>query len=408
MRKKIKKTAYLDLTILIPYIFLSIVGVIMSYSASSYRLMNLPKPQEPWADALKQAIFLIISLIIIAVMYKFKTKVFQNKNFIMFGIVVISLMLFATRFTPLGQEVNGAKGWLKFGPLGMIQPAEFLKIMIIWYLSYILARRQEGISKNFVQAIKRPLILVGILIGMVLIQPDTGGAAILVLIAIVVLLASGISYYYTLVFGGVGILGSVFVIQVLPNLPKSFYPESFQHVYSRFQSFKNPFLDAFGDGHQMVNSYYAMYRGGWFGQGLGNSIQKKGFLPEAHSDFMFAIILEELGLIVGIILLLTLGYLTLRIITVGIKATTPFNSLMGVGIGGMLLIQALVNIGGITGLIPLTGVTFPFLSQGGSSLLTLSIGIGFILNIQADELKRKHLKELKAEAPAEVVPMTKF
>lgn len=403
MNKKVKKTAYLDLTILIPYVFLSIVGIIMSYSASSYRLMNLPEPKPPWEDAFKQLIFFVLGLIIIGIIYKFKTKIFQNRNFIMFGIIVISLMLLATRFTPLGHEVNGAKGWLKFGPLGIIQPAEFLKIMIIWYLSYILARRQEGISDNFVQAIKRPLLLVGALIGLVLIQPDTGGAAILVLITLVVLLASGISYYYALAVAAVGALGSVIVVQVLPAIPKSFYPSNFQHVYSRFQSFKNPFSDAFGDGHQMVNSYYAMYRGGWFGQGLGNSIQKKGFLPEAHSDFMFAIILEELGLIVGIILLLILGYLTLRIIKVGIKATTPFNSLMTLGVGGMLLIQAIVNIGGITGLIPLTGVTFPFLSQGGSSLLTLSIGIGFVLNIQADELKRKQMREVEGQETGQVI-----
>lgn len=408
MSKKIKKAAYLDYRILIPYIFLSIVGVIMSYSASSYRLMNLPIPQATWADALKQVIFLVASLIIIAIIYKFKTKVFQNRNFIMFGIIVISLMLLATRFTPLGQSVNGARGWLKFGPLGMIQPAEFLKIMIIWYLAYILARRQEGISENFTQAVKRPLMLIGILIGLVLIQPDTGGAAILILIAIIMLLASGISYYYALAFGGAGLLGSFLIIEILPSIPKSFYPSNFQHVYSRFQSFKNPFSDPFGDGHQMVNSYYAMYRGGWFGQGLGNSIQKKGFLPEAHSDFMFAIILEELGLIVGIILLLILLFLTLRIISIGIKATTPFNSLMAIGVGGMLLIQTIVNVGGITGIIPLTGVTFPFLSQGGSSLLTLSIGIGFVLNIRADELKRRHLKEVQQAEQAELVQIKRI
>ncbi|QIL46335.1 FtsW/RodA/SpoVE family cell cycle protein [Vagococcus coleopterorum] len=408
MGKKARKTAYLDYTILVPYIVLSIVGVIMSYSASSYRLMNSNPPQAPWADALKQIIFLIGSLIIIAIIYKFKTKVFQNRNFIVFGLIVVSLMLLATRFTPLGQEVNGARGWLKLGPLGMIQPAEFLKVMLIWYLSYILARRQDGISNNFKQAVMRPMMLVGALIGLVLIQPDTGGALILILITLVMLLSSGISYYYSLVVAGAGALVSLFVIQVLPAIPKSFYPSNFQHIYGRFQSFKNPFTDAFGDGHQMVNSYYAMYRGGWLGQGLGNSIQKKGFLPEAHSDFMFAIVLEELGLIVGIILLLLLLFLTLRVMAIGVNASTPFNSLMCIGVGGMLLIQTIVNVGGITGLIPLTGVTFPFLSQGGSSLVTLSIGIGFVLNIRADELKRRHMKEVHNQNQGELVQMKRI
>ena len=389
----------MDYGILIPYLVLSVFGVIMAYSASSYRLVNQLYPKPAGSDAIKEAAFLIISLILIAFIYKMKTKVFQNKQFIMFGIFVISVLLLLTRFTPLGTELNGARGWMKMGPLGSIQPAEFLKIMIIWYLSYIFARRQDGIVKDFKKATLKPLLLVGLLIGLVLIQPDTGGAAILVLIASVVVLASGVSYIYALVIGGGGVFFSVAVIQLLALIPESWYPANFSHVYGRFASYQDPFRDVYNLGHQMVNSYYAIYSGGWFGKGLGNSIQKKGFLPEAHSDFMFSIILEEMGLLVGILLLGILLFLTLRIIMVGIKATTSFNSLMCLGIGGMLLIQTFVNIGGITGIIPLTGVTFPFLSQGGSSLLTLSISIGFVLNIRADELRKRHHHEatLKAE-----------
>ncbi|WEG72898.1 FtsW/RodA/SpoVE family cell cycle protein [Vagococcus intermedius] len=403
MGKKAKKIIYLDYGILIPYLILAVLGIIMAYSASSYRLMNSIPPRAPWSDALKESVFLVISFVLIIVLYKMKTELFQNKRLIMTGIGIISIMLFLTRFTPLGAEVNGARGWLKFGPLGNIQPAEFLKIMIVWYLAYIFARRQDIIKDNFKKAALGPLFLVGFLICLVLIQPDTGGAVILFLIAAVLILASGLRFLYSVLFiGGLGVFGYIGV-WVVSKIPQSMYPSSFTHVYGRFASYKDPFLDPYDLGHQMVNSYYAIYRGGWFGKGLGNSVQKKGFLPEAHSDFMFSIILEELGLIVGIGLLLLLLFLILRIIWIGIQATTAFNSLMCIGIGGMMLIQTFVNVGGITGLIPLTGVTFPFLSQGGSSLLTLSIGIGFVLNIRANELRRHYEGDLQPKA--EIIPM---
>ena len=140
----------------------------------------------------------------------------------------------------------------------------------------------------------------------------------------------------------------------------------------------------------MINSYFAMNNGGWFGLGLGKSIQKKGFLTNAQTDFMFSIVVEELGLIISLILLVLLFFLILRIFAIGIRSTDSFNSLMCIGIAGMMLIQVFVNLGGITGIIPLTGVTFPFLSQGGSSLVTLSIGVGFALNISADEKRKKY------------------
>ncbi len=400
MAKKTKKIFYMDYGILIPYLILSVTGVIMSFSASSYRLLVGGK--NWWEDGAKQAAFLLIGLVAIWLIYKMKTGVYQNKQFIMFAISIIGSLLILTRL--IGTEINGAYGWLYVGPIG-IQPAEFLKIMIIWYLAYIFARRQEGIVKDFKEATLRPLLLVGFLIGLVLIQPDTGGAAILVLILLVMVLASGISYVYSLVIGGGGIALSVISIELIGLIPKSWYPSSFSHIYDRFASFKNPFDFVYSSGHQMVNSYYAIYHGGWFGQGLGNSIQKKGFLPEAHSDFMFSIIIEELGLIVAILLLGLLLFLILRIIMVGIRASTPFNSLMCIGIGGMLLIQTFINVGGITGIIPLTGVTFPFLSQGGSSLLTLSISIGFVLNIRADELRKRHQLQLQQQADLVQLPI---
>ncbi|MGX6965773.1 MULTISPECIES: FtsW/RodA/SpoVE family cell cycle protein [Vagococcus] len=382
MHRKIEKTYFLDYFILVPYLILSIVGILMVYSASSVNSQGLA------LEAIKQGGFFIVGLLAILFTYKMKTKVFQNKQFIMTAILTIGALLVLTKFTSLGVSGGGADGWLQIGPV-RLQPVEFLKIIIIWYLAYILSRRQDMILGHFKDAIFKPMILIGSLIVLVLIQPDTGGAAILILIALVMVLASGIPYLYTLVVVGGGVVVSTLVIQFISLLGSSLFPQRMMYVYKRFKTFTNPFADPLGDGHQMINSYFALSNGGWFGLGLGKSIQKKGFLTNAQTDFMFSIVVEELGLFISLILLMLLFFLILRIMTIGIRSTDNFNSLMCIGIAGMMLIQVFVNLGGITGIIPLTGVTFPFLSQGGSSLVTLSIGVGFALNISADEKRKK-------------------
>lgn len=384
--KHVKKRLYLDYGILIPYLLLSVTGIIMVYSASSAKLALQGK--NPGIDAIKQALFFIVCLIAIVFIYQMKTKVFQNKKFIMAAITVISLLLVLTKFSHLGQSGGGADGWLNIAGV-TLQPAEFLKIVIIWYLAYILSRRQNIINKQFKEAALKPLILIGGLIFLVIIQPDNGGAVILALVASVMVFASGINYCYTALAIGGGVVGSYILIQGILLTGGALFPARLQYVYNRFRTFANPFIDPLGDGHQMINSYYAMINGGWFGLGIGNSIQKKGFLSAAQTDFMFSIVIEELGLIMAMLILALLLFLILRIFVIGIKSKDTFNSMMCIGIAGMILIQTFINIGGITGIIPLTGVTFPFLSSGGSSLLTLSVGIGFALNISADE-KKKH------------------
>ncbi|MGX6978172.1 FtsW/RodA/SpoVE family cell cycle protein [Vagococcus elongatus] len=399
MAKKTKKRFFLDYGILIPYLILSVLGVVMVYSATAYRLITSDPPQPDTAAAAKQALYLALGLILMVIIYQMKTKFLQSKGLLVLGIAVISTMLLLTRFTKtFSLQAGGAQGWFQLGPI-TLQPVEFLKIMVIWYLAYILSRRQDTIVHGFKQAVLKPVLLVSSLIFLVLIQPDTGGAAILVLLVIIMLLASGVSYWYGIVIGVGGVSLSFIAIELVSLLGPALLPENKQYIVERFLVMRNPFIDAYGSGLQMVHSYYAMFNGGLFGRGLGNSIQKKGFLPVAESDFMFSIVIEELGLIVAMLILLLLFFLILRIIMVGIRATHPFNSLMCIGIGGMLLVQTFVNIGGITGIIPLTGVTFPFLSQGGSSLLALSIGVGFVLNIRADELRKKYQRQAEVVIP---------
>ncbi|MDN6065343.1 MAG: FtsW/RodA/SpoVE family cell cycle protein, partial [Lactococcus lactis] len=225
--------------------------------------------------------------------------------------------------------------------------------------------------------------------------PDLGNTLIIAAVALIMIGASGISWrwysgYSKLILSLMAIfLGFLFIVG--GNIIPSFLPIAY--INKRFEAFVNPFTDLANSGHQLANSYYAIVNGGWTGRGLGNSIQKNGFLPEAQTDFIFPIVVEELGIIGGIIILAILFFLISRMLIVGIRAKSAFNSLIMIGVSGLLLVQVFVNVGGAIGIIPETGVTFPFLSQGGSSFLVLSLGIAFALNISADE-KRREVSEL--------------
>ncbi|WP_159721664.1 FtsW/RodA/SpoVE family cell cycle protein [Enterococcus sp. CSURQ0835] len=381
---KLQKRHFIDYSILIPYLILCGVGLMFVYSSTSYMLII--NEQNPASLVLNQAIFWAMSLVIISLMYKMKTDVLKSQRLIVFFTLTIFLLLIIVRF--VGTEVNGARGWIRIGPFSM-QPAEYLKIMVIWYLAYILSKRQFTIQQNFWTDMKRPLGLVFVMIFLVAIQPDMGNAAIITLLAVILLLASGVNWFYSVIVGVSGIVGSTLAIMLISRLGSLLIPERFQYIVSRFESFQNPFKFELDQGHQLANGYYAMYNGGWFGRGLGNSIQKKGFLSEAHTDFIFSIVMEEVGLIGALIILGLLIFMICRIFLVGIRSKKTFNSLICIGIGSLFLLQVFINLGGLLGLIPLTGITFPFLSQGGNSLLILSVGVAFALNISADEKRTK-------------------
>ncbi|EOS7871085.1 FtsW/RodA/SpoVE family cell cycle protein [Enterococcus hirae] len=385
MPKKVKKRHLLNYSILIPYLILCILGLIMVYSSSSYLLLE--NGSSPSASFFNQSLFWGVSLVAIGLLYKMKTSVLKNQRLIMAAIAVLTILLLIVLF--FGKEINGAKGWLQIAGFSL-QPAEYLKIIVIWYLGLTLSKRQRSVQKDFVSTVKRPLLLVLALTALVAILPDFGNATVIFLIILVLLLASGINYVYTLIVGVGGVGLSALAIWLINITHGKIFPGRLQYIYNRFAIYQNPFSDELNKGHQLANGYYAMFNGGLFGRGLGNSIQKKGFLNEAQTDFIYAIVVEELGVIMGILILALLFFMIVRIFLVGIRSKDPFNSLLCIGIGAMFMIQIFINLGGITGVIPLTGITFPFLSQGGSSLLMLSICVGFVLNISADE-KRKSL-----------------
>ena len=398
---KIEKRHLLNYSILIPYLILSIIGLIVVYSTTS--ALAIQSGVSSIRMVRTQGLFFILSLLTIALIYKFSLNFLRNKKVLAFVIFIEVILLILSRF--ITDTVNGAHGWLTIAGGFSIQTAEYLKVILVWYLALIFSKRQDEIRDYDYQAlthnewIPRNLNdwrwLTLILIGIVVIMPDLGNATILALTVLIMITASGVGYRWftsllALVVGASSIvLGSIWIIGVdrVAKIPV------FGYVAKRFSAFFNPFNDLSGAGHQLANSYYAMSNGGWFGLGLGNSIEKQGYLPEAHTDFVFAIVIEELGFVGASLILALLFFLILRIILVGIRAKNPFNSMMAIGIGGMILVQTFINIGGISGLIPSTGVTFPFLSQGGNSLWVLSVAIAFVLNIDASEKRAKMEQE---------------
>ena len=398
---KIEKRHLLNYSILIPYLILSIIGLIVVYSTTS--ALAIQSGVSSIRMVRTQGLFFILSLLTIALIYKFSLNFLRNKKVLAVIIFIEVILLLLSRFVT--DTVNGAHGWLTIPGGFSIQPAEYLKVILVWYLALIFSKRQDEIRDYDYQAlthnewIPRNLNdwrwLTLILIGIVVIMPDLGNATILALTVLIMITASGVGYrWFTSLLGLVVgassiVLGSIWIIGVdrVAKIPV------FGYVAKRFSAFFNPFNDLSGAGHQLANSYYAMSNGGWFGLGLGNSIEKQGYLPEAHTDFVFAIVIEELGFVGASLILALLFFLILRIILVGIRAKNPFNSMMAIGIGGMILVQTFINIGGISGLIPSTGVTFPFLSQGGNSLWVLSVAIAFVLNIDASEKRAKMEQE---------------
>ena len=401
---KISKRHLLNYSILVPYILLSVLGLIVVYSTTSASLIQEGK--SAFQLVRNQGLFWVVSLLLIAVIYKLKLGFLRNER-LLFIVMFAELVLLALARL-IGIPINGAYGWIKVGPI-TVQPAEYLKIIIIWYLAQRFSKQQEEIGIYDFQVLTqnqwlprsfndwRFVLLV--MIGSLAIFPDLGNATILFLVSLLMYSISGIAHrWFATILAILTTLATVTLTAIkVIGVDKVSKIPVFGYVAKRFSAFFNPFDDVAGAGHQLANSYYAMVNGGWFGLGLGNSIEKRGYLPEAHTDFVFSIVIEEFGFVGASLILALLFFLILRIILVGVRAKDPFNSMVAIGIGGMILIQVFVNIGGISGLIPSTGVTFPFLSQGGNSLLVLSVAIAFVLNIDASEKRAKLYSEYKAQ-----------
>lgn len=321
-----------------------------------------------YGDAFKfvknQGLFLIIGIVLMIVVSKIDYKIYLKKSNLILTICLVLLLL--VLIPGIGTIRNGSRSWFGIGSFG-IQPSEFTKLGLIIFTSKYLAFNEKA-SKNF----KGILPILGLLMaifGLIMLQPDFGTGSIIVVSIVGLLFISGVNFKFFLKIGLVGVVGVVGLIVAAP------------YRLSRILSFLNPWSDPLGSGFQIIQSLYAIGPGGLFGFGIGNSRQKHFFLPEPQTDFIFSIISEELGFLGCLIIVSLFAVICYTGLKISRNCEDLFGKYLAFGIIFQIIFQACLNLMVVTGLIPVTGVTLPFLSYGGSSLLITLISIGIVLNI---------------------------
>ncbi|WP_203649024.1 FtsW/RodA/SpoVE family cell cycle protein [Secundilactobacillus yichangensis] len=381
-----KKLKDLDYWLIIPYLILCGIGVVMVYSASSNVAVQMGS--TPISYLFKQLFFVLIGMCIVLFMFMIPYYFLKSGKIIFILYLALAGALLGLLF--VGQTINGAAGWFHLGPFS-IQPAEFVKVVLILLMGRALTMAdvtEDIVDGHWWRSMWVPVIMSAVLIGLVFIQPDMGSAVIISTIVFIMCLSSGYSFVKSYwILGGVAAAIVAVIFPIALKLSESGTVKSYK--LARLVAFVDPFGHANGSGQQLVNSYYALSNGGLFGVGLGNSIQKRGYLPEPNTDFIMAITSEELGLIGVVIIMILLGIIIWQIIRIGIRSNDSFNTLVCYGVATYFAVQAFINVGGVIGWLPITGVTFPFISYGGSSMFSLTLSLGIVLNISAQERRKR-------------------
>ncbi|PPA72491.1 FtsW/RodA/SpoVE family cell cycle protein [Jeotgalibacillus proteolyticus] len=366
-----------DYSLLVTYLLLGIFGVVMVYSAGMvYAVEILDQPSDFFYRL--QLRNLIIGFIGFSLMALIPYKLYREKFMMVLILIVMFTLLGAVQI--FGANINNAQSWLQIGSF-QLQPSEFAKLGIIVYLSAIYAKKYAYIDE-FNRGVMPPLTILIVTCFMVALEPDFGTAAIIFCIGMSVIISSGMRLKSMLKLAAIGAA----IVAFLSSLLFLFQKDGFDKIFSeerlgRIAAYTDPFAHISDNGWQLVGSYYAIGNGGLWGIGLGQSIQKLGYLPEPHTDFIMAIIAEELGIAGVGFVVIGLAYIVLRGITIGIKSRDRFGKMLAIGISSMIGIQTFINLGGMSGVIPITGVPLPFISYGGSSLILLSLAMGLLLNV---------------------------
>ena len=351
----------IDKLLLISVIVLSLFGLIMIYSSSN--IWANYKFNDPYKYLKNQAIFLILGYIIMYIFSKIPNELYKKySNHILISCIILLILVL---IPGIGSIRNGSRSWFGIGSFG-IQPSEAAKLGLIIFTSKYLSKNKIKDIKTSVLPI---LLIVMIIFGLIMLQPDFGTGVIIVMSIVALLFVSGVNMNFFIKLGLLGLFGIIGLIIIAP------------YRMARITSFLNPWTDPLGSGFQIIQSLYAIGPGGLLGMGLGNSIQKHFYLPEPQTDFIFSIISEELGF-TGIIIISTL-FITIIYhgFKIAIKTEQTFPKYLAFGITFSIAFQTILNLMVVVGLIPVTGVTLPFLSYGGSSLLISVSEIGILLNI---------------------------
>ncbi|HHE9996060.1 putative lipid II flippase FtsW [Haemophilus influenzae] len=346
------------------FVILLLIGLIAVTSASipySSRLFN-----DPFYFAKRDAIYVLLSLLTCYISLHISSSQWEkwHAKIFLFSVILLLLVPF------IGTSVNGAKRWISLGILNF-QPAEFAKLALTCFLASYFTRRYDEVRSRHVSIFK-PFIVMLVLGCFLLLQPDLGSTVVLFIIMSGMLFIVGAKI---LQFVGLIALGGILFVWLVLTA---------SYRLKRFIGFLEPFKDPYGTGFQLTNSLIAFGRGEITGEGLGNSIQKLDYLPEAHTDFIMAIIGEEFGFIGILIVILLLGLLIFRAMKIGresLMLEQRFRGFFALGIGFWIFFQGFVNLGMALGMLPTKGLTFPLVSYGGSSIIIMSATIGILLRI---------------------------
>ncbi|WP_218729761.1 FtsW/RodA/SpoVE family cell cycle protein [Mammaliicoccus lentus] len=365
-----------DKSILFCYLILGIIGIIFIYSASMVpaRMGSLTNGNIINSNhfMVRQSIFLFVgTLIVLFIAYFVDIDALKAKAFQQFIIIGVIILLIITLI--LGSEINGSKNWLNLGFFS-IQSSEFLKLASIIYLSYIIDKKMSQARIYNIKTLLPPLFMLGIGLVLILVQGDLGGTILNIGIILFILMYSDIKNIVKIqLFGSISLPFVIYLIYTLIFDTKNTYR------LNRIKVIMEPFKYENGEGYQLSNSLLAIGNGGVTGQGMGNGIMKLGYLPEPHTDFIFSVLAEEAGLIGVIAVIALYMYITFKGIIYANTTKNNYYKIICIGVVSYLFLQVFINLAGISGIIPLTGVTLPLLSYGGSSLLSISVAFGLLL-----------------------------
>lgn len=364
-------------------------GLLMIFSASYVKAITTL--DNAYYYLIRQGIILFICFVVFLIVINFPTGLYKKYyKFILFMSVVLLLLLY-----PFGIIVNGAKSWLPL-PIFNFQPTEFAKIAIIIFMAYYYDRHKN--NKDDYKIALKPFVYVIFICALVATQPDLGSAIIVFMISFAIFISvplfPEVKKKTNKIIGISILVGIIIVLLLFLNGKSGLY----EYQLQRFNFLKpcQRYTEV-GTGYQVCNSYIAINNGGLFGAGIGNSTQKYLYLPESYTDFIFPVIVEELGVLVGILILLVYAYIIFRILGIAKRCYSLSNSMICYGVAAYIFVHLFINLVGVLGLLPLTGVPLPFLSYGGSYALCLTISLTIVQRInyetsiirQEEKLKNK-------------------
>ena len=382
----------LDWMVALTLLVLLVLSCMMVYSASmignKYGTFTSGIPVSETYFLQRQAMWAILAylaFLLFSVAIPF--EVFKEKELLKYGFIVMFILLLIPQLMP---AINGAKSWIRIGSFSF-QPSTLAQLFIIMYMAFILETRKVKLrqictSSELLKIFGIPLALVTLIAA----QNDTGMMLITLSVIGIMTLCSNMHSQNVKKIISLALIAGAAVLMLF-MMKSALFSSGSSYRTNRLKVFLNPFSeDLAAAADQVINSYVAFGNGGLFGRGLGNSIQKLGYLPEAHTDVILAIIAEELGFVGVVFVVMLLLVLIGKVIFSGTKSRNTFSAMYSLGFASLLVVQGVVNIGGVTASIPMTGVPLPFISNGGSSILILSIGLGIATNILA------HVKYLRS------------